>query len=203
MTVKQFETFWESTYPLSVPLSHHLRIDYASRWFRIHSLPSSQRYPHDDADWAILLNRQNALISDLVGEGSKLFLLTGEYDFVSCIVQKWQFSPHDVIKGLTFEELTPIELDSLPIDQHVPDEYEPGDVYRNVVAEIDWCSNKHDEILKAIASWEVVALLLSVEAKCIIAPYDGGIDIILKDTVTRDQYKEKYRDWLSSEESGM
>lgn len=203
MTAEQFEAYWESTYPLSVPLSHFLRVNYASRWFRIHSLPESQRYPHDDADWTILLNRQNALISDLLGERSKLLLITGEYDFVSSRTQKWRFSSHEALNSLVFEELNPIELGKLPIDPRTPDGYDAGDFYRPVVAEIDWYANKHDEILKAIASWEFSAFLLSIEAECIIAPYDGGVNIILKDTATRDYYKLKYKQWLSFTKGGL
>jgi len=42
-----------------------------------------------------------------------------------------------------------------------------------------------------------------VDKKIIIAPYDGGVDLILKDIETRNIYKQKYSDWLSQREDGL
>lgn len=71
MTVDIFEEVWEKMFPLSPPVSHILRVAYPERWFRIHSLPESKRYPEDDAEWTILLARQNCLVEDLLGKESK------------------------------------------------------------------------------------------------------------------------------------
>lgn len=198
MTDEQFEAFWESTYPLSIPLGHIIRVDYAERWFRIHSLPESQRYPNDDADWAILLSRQNALISDLVGDGSSLLVITGEYDFNYVEGKPNDFTPDDSISHLSFACSEPIELAELE-----PDESEPNKVYKPVMAELNWYSGVCDGILKEIALDNIRLLFISIDAECVIAPYDGGVDVILKDTATRDFYKLKYERWLSSREDGL
>ncbi len=58
-------------------------------------------------------------------------------------------------------------------------------------------------LLKEIAEYELRAYFISIAKECIIAPYDGGMDIILKDTATRDRYKLKYQEWLSLREDGM
>lgn len=198
MTAEQFEAFWESTYPLSVPLSYLLRIDYASRWFRIHSLPESQRYPHDDADWCILLNRHNALFSDLLGNASRLLLVTGQYDFDSAESGTSEFLPDASISSLIFTRLEPIKIGERELAEH-----EAEETYKPVVAELDWQSGDYDGILKDAALDRIRLLFISVDAKCIIAPYDGGVDIILKDTATRDYYKLKYERWLSFTEDGL
>lgn len=39
--------------------------------------------------------------------------------------------------------------------------------------------------------------------KCIVAPYDGGVDIILDTTENRDKIKSRYQDWLSPREDGL
>jgi len=39
--------------------------------------------------------------------------------------------------------------------------------------------------------------------KIIAAPYDGGVDFILKNNQTRDNFKEKYKEWLSEREDGL
>mgnify|MGYP000411485810 CR=1 FL=1 len=52
--------------------------------------------------------------------------------------------------------------------------------------------DKHNDLLRAIANDETRALFVSVEKNVLVAPYDGGIDLILKDSETRDNYKKKY-----------
>lgn len=54
-----------------------------------------------------------------------------------------------------------------------------------------------------IANWELSAFFVALDGQVIIAPYDGGVDVILKDEPTRDACREKYRDWLSAHESGL
>jgi hypothetical protein len=44
---------------------------------------------------------------------------------------------------------------------------------------------------------------LSFEKNVIVAPYDGGVDCILKDVETRDYFKNKYKAWLSKREDGL
>ncbi len=51
----------------------------SDRWLRIHSLPESKRYAESDFEYNIILNRQNQLINDLIGEGTELFISIGLY----------------------------------------------------------------------------------------------------------------------------
>lgn len=37
----------------------------------------------------------------------------------------------------------------------------------------------------------------------IIAPYDGGVDIILKDVETKEYYLSKYCEWISDRVDGL
>ena len=93
MTASQFKEIWTSKYNLTPPISYHLRYAFPERWFRIHSLPESKRYPENDSEWGILLNRQNSLIGDLLGKDSDILVVTGEYDINSNGEHKWTFSP--------------------------------------------------------------------------------------------------------------
>ncbi len=203
MTADEFQAFWESTYPLSLPLSYYLRVDYDSRWFRIHSLPESQRYPNNDSDWAILLNRQNALITDLVGSNSNLLLVTGEYVYNYDGDQEHQFTFEESIKHLDFTSLKVAVLGDTRYDASVPDDEKSLITYRPVVAEITWVPGKYDSILRDVASERLRVMFISVSKMCIIAPYDGGVDVILEDIVIRDFYKLKYKEWLSLREDGL
>ena len=46
-------------------------------------------------------------------------------------------------------------------------------------------------------------MFVSLSKKCVIAPYDGGVDVIVDSTEKRDRLKAKYVDWLSDREDGM
>ena len=54
-----------------------------------------------------------------------------------------------------------------------------------------WYLNSLDSLLKKIANDKVRAFFISLDKKNIIAPYDGGIDFILRDKSTVNIYKEK------------
>ena len=73
----------------------------------------------------------------------------------------------------------------------------------NTPSEKTWKSQDFDAILKEIADDEARYFFVGQVQNCLIVPYDGGVDIILKDTETRDFYKEKYKDWLSGTENGL
>jgi hypothetical protein len=41
------------------------------------------------------------------------------------------------------------------------------------------------------------------KATGLFAPYDGGVDMILENSEQRDEFKAKYKDWLSSYPQGL
>lgn len=197
MTSQQFNDFWASNYPETIPLSHYFKHDYHERWFRIHSLPESKRYADNEEEWNILLTRQNNIISDLLGNSSQLFAVTGEYNYdgkneIPEFLNKKPFS------GIKFTD-----LDSIDMHKIEPDESDEGTTYRPFIAELTWKQNRYDHILKSIANDERRVFFISVEKKCLIAPYDGGIDFVLESIEIKDAFKTKYKDWLSKREDGL
>ena len=196
MTAEEFKIFWESTYPDTVPIGHYFKHDYSDRWFRIHNLPGSQRYPSDKGDWEILLNRQNTILTDLMTNGSPMLIMTGDHESEGYI----EIHPIEDVKSIKPFKFTRLE----PIDLHLlsHDKYEKGHTYTPKFTEQIWHHDKFNEILKDIAEWNLTAFFISIDNNCIVAPYDGGMDIILKDSQTRDLYKAKYEQWLSPREDG-
>ncbi|MBG8552091.1 DUF3885 domain-containing protein [Hymenobacter guriensis] len=190
MTSEQSEVYWQSEYPAVPPLSDLFRNKLTDTWFRVHSLPESKRYPSNTVDLAILLHRQNTLITDLLGTRPQLLLVTGEYDFASVANKKGLFSPEGSIQDLAFTELKPFILNQLEPDPRIPDGYAIGDLYRIVFVRIDWQPEKWNSILEEIAQGELRAFFISVANKYLIAPYDGGVDVIVKSTPTRNFYKK-------------
>lgn len=197
MTAKEFETFWASTYPDTILISRYFKHDYADRWFRIHSLPESKRYAEDEEEWQRLLERQNTIITDLLGSGEEFLLVTGDAEMEGYI-ELHPISEVNSIKDISFTLLNPVDLHKLS-----PEEYEDGHIYKPMFSEQTWQPNKFNDLLKDIANDELRAFFVSTRNVCIVAPYDGGIDFIVKDQQTKEALKKKYSEWLSDRDDEL
>tara|TARA_B110000503_G_C6977965_1_gene342004 strand:+ start:67 stop:660 length:594 start_codon:yes stop_codon:yes gene_type:complete len=197
MNKEDFHKHWNLTYPETVPISHLFKQDYSDRWFRVHSLPESKRYAENDEEWRTLLNRQNQLITDLFGLDTPIFLVTGEYNWGD------QRAIHTTDEEEVFKTYSFTRLDNIELFKLDSEEYDEIDIYRPAFAETEWKPNKHDKLLKEIANDNTRAFFVSFDKNIIVAPYDGGVDFVLKDRLIRDFYKEKYKEWLSEREDGL
>ena len=112
MTKNEFHKLWALTYPKTVQISHLFKHDYSDRWFRIHSLPQSKRYADNENEWAILLSRQNTIITDLFGLDTNIFLVTGEYDFDNGEKNHIE-TQQEILKEYSFTQLDTIDLYNL------------------------------------------------------------------------------------------
>jgi hypothetical protein len=197
MTREQFKSLWATRYSKTIPISHFFRHDYSNRWFRIHSLPESKRYPENDAEWRILLSRQNSIITDILGDNSKIVMVTGKYyqEGQGDLDSINDFNP---MKQFAFVQMADIDLHKLR-----PKEHEQGEMYRPMFCESVWIRDDHDTLLRDIAKDSVRIFFVALKHDTVAAPYDGGIDFILKDSEMRDKYKNKYRDWLSERKDGL
>lgn len=193
MTPEQFKTYWTKTYPDSYPIDYELKTIFSNRWFRIHSLPDSKRYAENDDEYKIILSRQNRLISDLF-QSDDFIIVIGFYNY-------------DLSSPLTddYFDLDKFhKIDTLALHKIRPDEYQDDEVYYEIYMKPDnWESDKLNDLLTKIADSEIRAMLVNSTKNIIVVPYDGGMDIILPDTKTRDDFKIKYKDWLSSREDGL
>ena len=193
MTEREFIDYWYKEYPESFPINHELKWMYPDRWFRIHSLPESKRYADSADEYEIILDRQNQLINDLIGEEPEVAISFGLYS-------------NDITNN-SYKELTDFGefLKVLTIDLHKerPEEYEDEMYFDIYVKTEKWKNGNRNEILKAIADDKIRAMFISSADKCVIAPYDGGVDVIVNSTENRDRLKAKYKDWLSEREDGM
>jgi hypothetical protein len=197
MTAEQFNIFWTSTYPGILPIAHYFKDEYHDRWFRIHSLPGSKRYADNKEEWDILLGRQNEIITDLLGDNAEILLVTGDYHAEGVT------ELHPVSKVKSIANISFVSLDHIDLHKLEPLENEKGQVFRPLFSEQIWQHHKFNDLLIDIADDQLKAFFVSIENNCIVAPYDGGIDIILKDTETKDRYKAKFKDWLSAREDGL
>ena len=193
MQEKEFIDYWNKNYPEALPINYELKTVYPERWFRIHSLPESKRYAESESEYQIILDRQNTLINDLIDNNTEIITLFGLYT--------------DDITNNNYKELNDfgefVKVEAIDLQKERPKENE-HELFLDIYIKIDyWTSNSKNEMLKAIADDEIRAMFISPSSNYIIAPYDGGVDIIVDSIEKRDALKLKYYEWLSEREDGL
>ncbi|WP_339606317.1 hypothetical protein [uncultured Roseivirga sp.] len=193
MTANEFINYWNKQYPETFPIIHELKWIYQNRWFRIHSLPESKRHAENEKEYKVILDRQNQLIDHLIGEGEDVVISFGLYS--------------NGITNSNHKKLTAFgefrKAISVDLHKERPEEYK-DEMYFDVFIKTEkWLKDTKNEILRAIADDEIRAMFVCPLKHCIIAPYDGGVDVIVASTQKRDELKTKYKDWLSEREDGM
>lgn len=148
----------------------------------------------------MLLQRQHTLLNDLLGAEKRLLLFTGYYTYDA---QEHATGFQDFLareaafNNLPFTPLPTVDLHGLNAEV-----YEPSAHYWPILAELAPNVPQLDAILYAIADDVSRAVFIGERSHVLVAPYDGGVDIILPTRQLRDQYRHKYRAWLSAREDG-
>jgi hypothetical protein len=168
---------WQRAYPETPPITYHFKWNLSKRWVRIYSLPEGQRYPNDKADWHHLLVRQNAVIDYLVPQGQPIQFVWNWLGRDSHI-----FKSYDLVRLGVF------------CDVRAETEYESW------LLNDRWASGAFNIFLTLIADEAMRAFIIAPD--CLIAPYDGGMDVILKDPNTAHAFKRHFADWVSPREDG-
>jgi hypothetical protein len=191
-----FRRFWEQNLGDCPPISYLFKYRLADRWFRFHSLPESKRYAENETEVAQLLMRQNAVLLDLIGTG-ECILVSGNYS--SSLPLEKQCP---ALSNIEFQEFVKLSKQDFDPDKLEADE-EP--IYLSLFCAVhNLKSGSLDDILLCIADWKIVNFFVVNSARQrIFAPYDGGVDVILENAEKRDEFKAKYKDWLSSDPQGL
>jgi hypothetical protein len=191
MTSHEFEFLWRTSYPRTSPLPHLFRQDYSANCFRIKSLPNSKTFPGNNKELKILLERQNQIITDILGNKSPVFGITGEYNFGEEITEP-EFLTYNVFKPFEFIPLRPIDLFEISRS-----DFKPNSIYTPYLTEFVWEQSKYNDLLKAMAYDEIRMFFMSPEKKCLVAPHDGGIDFVVMNDQIKNYYMSKYSEWLA------
>ncbi|WP_332604478.1 DUF3885 domain-containing protein [Acinetobacter sp. ESBL14] len=193
-----FQTQWDRFYPNKLPISHYLIQDFPQFWFRIHSLPESKRYADTTAEYELLLNRHNKIITDCFGDDASIFIVSGHY-----FSHSRNNKAYDPAFILPYKFHLEQEINLKLLNPEDYDDDEEDSFFRPCTVEVTWQENQHNDLLKKIADDELRAFMISFEQNIIVAPYDGGIDFIIFDEVKRNDLRNKYQDWLSPRADGL
>jgi hypothetical protein len=185
--MKELQNWWQSHYGSAIPIAHILRQQIRDRWFRIHSLPESKRYPETPDEYSILLTRQNKIATEILGSQTPCLLLVGRYT---------EHSESDIHS----QRLPQFEGANFTLFVSVP---EP-DMISVFCTPIVWSPGQFDHIIKAVADDQDAHILFtSLETGETYHPYDGGADLFLTSSERRDELKQKYSHWLSQHPQGL
>jgi hypothetical protein len=175
---EMFLNRWQKAYPETAPINYLFKQKLTKRWARIHSLPESKRYPADKAEWEILLHRQNTVIDYMIPQNTHIEILFNRID------------PDNYL----FKSFNLVDIGII-----TPGDDEPG--HHCFHTDTTWESKTLDPLLMMIAADEMRAFIIAPE--CLIAPYDGGMDVVLKDPHTCWELKRHFGKWLSKREDGL
>lgn len=197
MKKEEFNKYWYLNYPESVPIAYLFKYKYTDRWFRIHSLPNSKRYADNNTELELLLSRQNEIITDLFGIKTPILIVVGDYNF------RGKRTAHITMKEEVFKPYSFTRVENINLYEVDAEEYTEDEIYRPAFAQSVWMPKFHDTLLKEIANDNTRAFFISFDKSIIVAPYDGGVDFIVKNSWTKENYRNKYSDWLSDREDGL
>lgn len=175
-----FLDFWVHHYPETPPISYLFKHHLNKRWARIHSLPESKRYAQTPEEWRELKRRHNAIIDHLIPQRTQIRVVTNYLDPDNYIFKA--FAPVVVLGNFG-----------------IAGEDEPQ--FSCFEFRATWESNSLNPLLTMIAQDKMRAFIIG--ADCLIAPYDGGIDVILPDPQTCLAFKLRFSDWLSKRDDGL
>ena len=197
MTKEDFQNLWNSNFAGSELISHLFKQNFAERWFRIHSLPESKRYADNENEWEILLSRQNEIITDLFGIDTPVLMVTGEYTSIDNKLFRY------IVNEEIFEPFSFVPLDSIKMHKIDPEQYDEQVEYRPFFTQIPWKPNSYNNILREVANDNIRVFFVSFDVSVIVAPYNGGVDIVVPDRATKENYTTKYSNWLSDRDDGL
>ena len=187
LSLEEFRYHWEAVYGTTLPLGHRLYQAFPNRWFRIHTLPKSKRYPENETERLEILRRHNTLLSDLLEPENDIVVVTTTFSF--------QATPERPNAEYALENLEKLEW----LRTEVKDE-----VYSHFwISQHVWNPGILDPALRKVMNDEMRFIISSVQKKCVYAPYDGGADVILEFPELRDTMRAKYSSWLSLHPQGL
>ena len=198
-TVGRFAAAWEREFEGAPPLAYAVRG--GDRWLRIHSLPGSKRYPEDEAEYAELLRRHNAVAGDLLGPQSVVVLIVCLYGD-----ERGVYGGGDKKLELPVPLVEPLRLLRRVDPRELHPQADPAeDSYGYLSAAcVAWSPGVLDPLIRQVADDQGPQLLVASEnARYVYAPYDGGADLFFPSAAERDRARERYAAWLSREPSGL
>lgn len=190
-----FPPWWTERFGETAPLGHRLRSTLPDRWFRIHSLPDSKRYPQSEQERELLLQRQDAVAREILGPDCRLIAPVFEASSIGTNAPLDGFPRRPFKCFASYRD--PGDREGFGDDDDVSFDVSFWSTRSS------WNLAVERSLLLAIADDELRVLWMDAASGEIFAPYDGGVDVIASDTARRDSLKSKFSAWLSGYPGGL
>ncbi|WP_416874348.1 hypothetical protein [Kitasatospora sp. SC0581] len=176
---------WERRWPGTEPVGYELGRA-RDVWVRFHSLPESKRYPDDEREYVIVLERHNTVLDELFA-GAEVYVLTPRWSSRESAPRMRRDAKH----WRTW----------LQTDDPEPE----FRTYCHVFVERRrWRRGGLDGLLRRVADdREGGVIIAGPGLRRLYHPYDGGADVYLASTEERDRLKERHAGWLSGHPNGL
>lgn len=171
-----------------------LKTFYADRWLRLHTFSNSKRYPENAKEWALLHDMQNIILNEVFNTNDELVIFTGQYSNKNMKDDTKIVEDNIALKRFPFKALNSIDIFA-KTKQFIDEDSFFTPYYTRTL----YAPNCYNAIQFNIAMDYIRAFFLNPQTNTIVAPYDGGIDIIYADTSNRDFYKNKYNKFTQQE----
>ncbi|MDA9208003.1 hypothetical protein N9O61_03865 [Octadecabacter sp.] len=188
VTSTDFAQAWQRCFGKSPPFGHILRQDFFDHWTRFHALPEAKRYADSEDEWSIVISRANRLTTECFGARARVWLATAYFN---------DMPPK--------ENNLPVSMNMAAAMTWIDQREEPEDQSEITFFAIayDWTTDSLDELFGEIANDQVRAVLFSEEKQTVLAPYDGGFDVICLQPRKLSELEGKFRDWMSNRRSRL
>lgn len=188
----KIDQYWTSHFPNIAPVGWDLRVQLEARWCRFHALPGAKRYPDNDKERAIILERAGTIARSVLGDNGPYYVFAYVYepnpDLPFAVEPNWRY--HGIPLDKRFTCLEDAEPDAPRIVVFAGATQDLGASFDTAVLGIS-------EDLSARALW------VSPSTGNVFAPYDGGFDVILADPEGIAPLKTAHKKWLSKRDDGL
>ncbi|PYC78629.1 hypothetical protein C7C46_15935 [Streptomyces tateyamensis] len=153
---------------------------------RFHSLPESKRYAEDEAEYATVLGRYNAVLDELFA-GGEVYVITPAFTASPDVPSHQSGADH---------------WQTLVVQEDFDPEFRS---YAHLfVVRRAWQHGCLDGLLREVADDQVAGVLVTdLQLLRLHHPYDGGADVFLPTTEERDRLRERHAGWLSRYPGGL
>lgn len=183
----QRSRLWDAAWAPSDPSGPDLRRDHPDRWVRFWSLPDGRRLPEGDADMAVILHRYRTVLEVVNPEQAALTVVGADW------------GPPDGAGGWTRQHLPgrrPWRISSLADDGGTP-----GTTF--FWASEGVATDDLDDLLRLAAVDAAHVIVVPPDMSWVFAPYDGGVDVLVIDSDSRETVREPLGPWLSTHPEGL
>jgi len=189
-----FENLWRKNFGNTPPLGHRLREKFSSRWIRFHALPISKRYADNDAEYSVIISRANTLMNEIFDSDEALYIVSSRADKIPSVTN-YDIFPYTKNSRRLSYAFSWMDPESEPADRFT---------WSTHSKKLAWNEGQFNDVFLKIADEEDYGILFAnSDLSSLVAPYDGGYDLILENTKVAQTLRKKYMSWTSPRSDGL